>query len=96
MFATPAPPLTTSVRQMQRGPLAKAIERSVLQRQTILADPLLDLQTVRAALGNCSYSYIRKLIADGVLQTFRIGARGHHRVRQSTLEALLKKGDQHG
>ena len=93
MSAASNPPLTTSVRQMQRGPLAAAIERSIQQRQAIVGDPLLDLRTVRVALGNCSYSYLRKLILDGTLKTFRIGARGHHKVRQSELEKLLAKGD---
>jgi hypothetical protein len=95
-MSTSNPPLQTPVRQTQRGPLAVAIERTIRQRQAILGDPLLDLRTVRAVLGNCSYSYLRKLITDGTLPTFRIGPRGHHRVRQSALESLLAKGDNHG
>lgn len=95
MSAASNPPLTTPVRQVQRGPLAAALERSIQHRQAILGDPLLDLRTVRAALGNCSYSYLRKLIVDGTLPTFRLGKHGHHRVRQSELQKLLKQGDQH-
>jgi hypothetical protein len=88
MFATSNPPLETPVRQL--------VERSIQQRQAILHDPLLDLRTVRQALGGCSYSYLRGLIASGELPTFRIGKRGHHKVRQSELQKLLAKGDNHG
>jgi excisionase family DNA binding protein len=88
MFATSQPPLETPVRQV--------VESALKARAAILGDPLLDLRTVRAALGNCSYSYLRKLITDGTLPTFRIGKHGHHRVRQSELQKLLAIGDQHG
>jgi hypothetical protein len=87
MFATSQPPLETPVRQV--------VESAIKVRSAILGDPLLDLRTVRAALGNCSYSYLRGLILSGELPTFRIGKRGHHKVRQSALQALLLKGDQH-
>jgi len=88
MYATSQFPLAT--------PTHKVVESVLKARSAILGDPLLDLRTVRAALGNCSYSYLRKLIADGSLPTFRLGRHGHHRVRQSALQALLKKGDNHG
>jgi hypothetical protein len=87
MAAVSNPPLQTPVRQL--------VERAIQNRQAILGDPLLDLRTVRAALGNCSYSFLRKLISEGTLKTFRIGAHGHHRVRQSELQKLLAKGDHH-
>jgi len=87
MFATSQPPLETPVRQV--------VEHAIQKRQAILGDPLLDLRTVRQALGNCSYSYLRKLLADGSLPYFRIG-RGHFKVRQSQLATLLAKGDHHG
>jgi hypothetical protein len=87
MFASSQPPLETPVRRV--------VESALKARSAILGDPLLDLRTVRAALGNCSYSYLRKLILDGTLPTFRIGKRGHHKVRQSVLESLLRTGDHH-
>ncbi len=88
MFAASQPPLETPVRQV--------VETALRARSAILGDPLLDLRTVRAALGNCSYSYLRGLILSGELPTFRIGKRGHHKVRQSELLKLLAKGDNHG
>ena len=88
------PSVKTPVRSVQRGPLAQQIERNLQQRAALLADPLLDLRTVRFALGDVSYSHVRKLIQNGTLKTFRIGKRGHYKVRQSVLQALLAKGDQ--
>ncbi len=89
MFAASQPPLETPVRQV--------VETALRARSAIrLGDPLLDLRTVRAALGNCSYSYLRGLIISGKLPTFRIGKRGHHKVRQSELQKLLAEGDNHG
>jgi hypothetical protein len=87
MFAASQPTLETPVREL--------VEKSLRARSAITSDPLLDLRTVRLALGGCSYSYLRSLIASGELKTFRIG-RGHHRVRQSALAALLARGDHHG
>jgi hypothetical protein len=88
MFAASQPTLET--------PVHKLVEKSLRAKSMITSDPLLDLRTVRLALGGCSYSYLRKLITDGMLPTFRLGARGHHRVRQSELLKLLAKGDNHG
>jgi excisionase family DNA binding protein len=87
MSTTSSPPLETPVRQQ--------IEMALQHRRAVLGDPLLSLRIVRDALGGCSYSYIRSLIASGSLKTFRIGARGHYRVRQSELEKLLAQGDNH-
>ena len=93
MAATCNPPnLKKPFRQVQRGPLAAQIERNLQQRAAILGDPLLDLQTVRLALGGISYSRLTKLVEDGSLKVFRIG-RGHRKVRQSALQALLDQGD---
>jgi hypothetical protein len=88
MFAASQPTLETPVR--------KLVEQSLRARSSITSDPLLDLRTVRLALGGCSYSYLRGLITSGKLPTFRIGKRGHHKVRQSELQKLLARGDNHG
>jgi len=85
MFASSQPLLETPVR--------KVVESAIKSRSAILGDPLLDLRTVRQALGNCSYSYLRKLITDGTLPTFRLGRHGHHKVRQSELLKLLSQGE---
>jgi hypothetical protein len=92
--ASSKPPiLKTPLRKVQRGPLAAQIELNLQQRAAMLGGPLLDLQTVRLALGGISYSRLNKLVEDGSLKVFRIG-RGHRKVRQSVLQALLAKGDQ--
>src|SRR6266852_2697111 len=78
---------------IQRGPLAQQLERNLQQRTALFSDPLLALREVRVALGNVSYSQLRKMIKDGTLKTFRIGPRGHYKVRASVLQALLAKGD---
>lgn len=90
------PPVRRAVRPVAHGTLAAQIERNLAQRSALFSDPLLDLRTVAAALGNLSYSTIRKLIASGELKTFRIGKRGHYKVRQSVLCALLAEGDAQG
>jgi hypothetical protein len=87
MFATSQPPLETPVRQI--------VESAIKGRFAILGDPLLDLRTVRAALGNCSYSRLRGLILSGELPSFRLGKRGHYKIRQSALMALIERGDHH-
>jgi hypothetical protein len=88
------PVVKAPVRSLQHGPLAQQIERNLQQRAALFSDPLIDLRTVRLVLGDVSYSHLRKLIKNGTLKTFRIGKRGHYKVRQSVLEALLAKGDQ--
>lgn len=88
--------IKSPVRQVQRGPLAHAIERQLAQRAELFSDQLLDVKTVQAALGGVSYATIRKLISSGRLRTFRIGKHGHHRVRQSVLRELLSSADQQG
>jgi len=94
MAAVSNPPnLKTPVRPLQRGPLAMQIEKQIAQRSALFSDPLLDLKTVSTALGGASYSRLRALIKSGKLKVFRIG-RGHMKVRQSVLSALLAEGDQ--
>ncbi|MGA2333943.1 MAG: hypothetical protein ABSG08_01095 [Terriglobales bacterium] len=81
--------------------LTRAIEQQRKDQQFLFADPLLDQRTVRAALGNCSYHFLRKLILSGRLPAWRPnpsgkGARrGQHRIRQSALKAFLAQGDHH-
>lgn len=73
--------------------LTRAIEQQLKDQQFLMADPLLDQRIVRVALGNCSYSFLRKLILSGRLPAWRPSPRGHYKVRQSALKAFLAKGD---
>lgn len=86
--------LKVPIRRPQSGSLTMQIEKQLAQRSALFTDPLLDLRTVAAALGGVSYSRIRSLIKSGKLRVFRIG-RGHMKVRQSVLSALLTEGDQY-
>jgi len=84
--------LDTPLRQTFRSPLAKQIEHQLTQRTALFADPLLDLTTVRVALGGISPSTLNKLIKNGELATVRIGKHGHRKVRTSVLKAFLAEG----
>lgn len=86
----------TPLRQTFRGPLARQIEHQLSQRAALFSDPLLDLATVRVALGGISPSKLNQLIRDGELRTIRIGRRGHRKIRTSVLKAFLATGVQNG
>lgn len=86
------PTIKSPIQSWQRGPLAVQLEKNIQQRALLASDPLMPLAEVRLVL-NCSYSQVRKLIANGSLRIFRIG-KGHIKVRQSVLMELLAKGDQ--
>ncbi len=86
----------TPLRQTFRGPLALQIEHQINQRAQLFADPLLDLATVRVALGGISSSTLNKLVKNGELPTVRIGKHGHRKVRTSVLKTFLATGVQNG
>jgi hypothetical protein len=73
--------------------LTRVIEQHAKDQQILFADPLLDQRTVRVALGNCSYSFLRKLILSRRLAGWRPSPRGHFKVRQSSLKAFLAQGE---
>src|SRR5271157_5173041 len=79
----------TPLRQTFRTPLTRQIESALAQRAALMADPLLDLSTVRVALGGIGYSKMGQLLKSGELPSVRIGKRGHRKVRTSALKAFL-------
>lgn len=73
--------------------LGQQVQRTLdLQRQ-LLADPLVDIRTAAAALGNISYPTINRFIRGGRLKVFRVGKLGRRKVRLSSLRALLAEGE---
>lgn len=85
-------PVLKAPLHAQRGPLARQIERNLEQRAALFADPLLSLKDAKAVLGVCEAT-LRRFIKRGILPVVRFSPRGHLKVRQSALQALLK-GDQ--
>jgi hypothetical protein len=87
------PSVKTPVHPRRFSSLAAQVTKQLQLKAELFGDPLLSLAEVAAALGHPSYSSIRKLIKSGALKTWRIGKRGHHRVRLSALRALLAMGE---
>lgn len=79
-------------RTQQRGRVGQFLQRQEEIRAQLVADPLLDLGTVRSVLG-CSYGKLNKLLATGVIPYWQPVKFSERKVRQSALAAYLKAGD---
>ena len=82
--------LATPLRQTFRGPLAKQIEAQLSQRAELVQDQLLDMATVKVALG-ISQSTLAKLVKNKELSVIRIGKHGHRKCRASELRRFLQQ-----
>jgi hypothetical protein len=60
-----------------------------------MADPLIDMRTTRLTIG-VGYAQLNRYIAQGRLKVFRIGPRGHRKIRLSSLRAFLAEGESQG
>jgi hypothetical protein len=81
------------VRPARNGLLAQQVQRELALQNELLSDPLVDLRTARLTLG-VGYAQLNRYVAKGHLKVFRIGPRGHRKVRLSSLRALLAEGEQ--
>lgn len=81
-------------RTEQRGRVGQLIQRQEEIRAQLVADPLLDLGTVRSVLG-CSYGKLNRLLATGAVPYWQAVPLSERKVRQSALSAYLASGDQH-
>jgi hypothetical protein len=81
------------VRQVRSGLLNQQAQRALALQNELLSDPLVDLRTVRQALG-IGYETLNRLIARGLLTSFRIGPRGQRKIRLSSLRKLLAQSEQ--
>lgn len=88
------PSVKAPVRATLRNPLSMQVERQLAAKNRLFLDPLVDLKTAQVVLGNVCYSTLRRWIKLGILPVVRFSRRGHFKVRQSTLDALLAKGYQ--
>jgi hypothetical protein len=77
-----------------RNPLGIQITRTLALKQELFGDPLIGLSECRLAIGQCSYSQLRKWISAGQIRTWRPSPRGHHKVRLSELRRFLAAGEQ--
>ncbi len=75
-----------------RTPLSRRVEQSLAAQDRLFSDPLVSLRTAQLALGNPCYSTLQRWIKLGILPVVRFSKKGHYKVRQSTLDALLTKG----
>jgi hypothetical protein len=72
----------------RRGRVGQLIQRQQRLRQQLVADPLLDLATVRSVLG-CSYDKLNRLLATGAIPYWQPVKFSERKVRQSALTAYL-------
>lgn len=87
---------TNSSRSMAPPPhslLGQQIERQIAMQRELLSDPMVDIKTAAASLGNVSYPTINRFIREGRLRVFRVGKLGRRKVRLSSLRALLAAGE---
>jgi hypothetical protein len=87
------PSVKAPVRATLRNPLSIQVERQLASKNRLFADPLVDLKTAQLALGGVCYSTLRRWIKVGILPVVRFSRRGHYKVRQSVLDALLSQKD---
>lgn len=73
--------------------VGQQVQRALALQNELLGDPLIDLKTAALALGGCSYPTLNRHIASGRLKAFRIGPRGHRKIRLSSLRSLLAEGE---
>jgi hypothetical protein len=78
--------------RVNRNPLARQIEHTAERRAQLFADPLLSLKDAKAVL-RVSEATVRRWIKLGILPVVRYHPRGHLKIRQSALQAMLAKGD---
>jgi hypothetical protein len=81
------------VRAAKNSLLGQQVQRALALQEELLRDPLVDLRTARLTLWGCSYATINRYIAEGRLKVFRVGPRGHRRIRLSSLRALLAEAE---
>jgi hypothetical protein len=87
------PPVKTPVHRVPPSSLVQQLARQQTLKAEILADPLLPMREAKMLLGNPCISLLRKWVKNGTLKTWRVGPRGHFKVRLSEIRRLIALGD---
>lgn len=93
---TALPSVKAPVRVALRTPLSRQVEQQLASKNRLFGDPLVDLKTAQIVLGGVCYSTLRRWIKQGILPVIRFSPKGHYHVRQSALDALLRKEVDYG